>query len=284
MDPNCPHCGSKYVTFKGTDESFEKTSKNYYCQSCKKSFTVDTGKNSAKGTWLMTVSGDKLYNEYRKSAEIYLSDTGITINQKADGKYLTRKVSPKFKVNHNQYTNRYYLWLDTFTYFNDSDGVYITADKVELNPELTEKALKNEAMKIVHVKGNEFACGKGHNETVLIRDVNDWLNNALWSAAGTAAAASGSSSSSGGCYVATAVYGSYDCPQVWTLRRFRDQKLAPTWYGRAFIRAYYAISPTLVKWFGNTGWFRRFWRGKLDRMVAKLQAEGMEDTPYHDLY
>ena len=29
-----------------------------------------------------------------------------------------------------------------------------------------------------------------------------------------------SSSSSGGCYVATAVYGSYDCPQVWTLRRF----------------------------------------------------------------
>ena len=28
--------------------------------------------------------------------------------------------------------------------------------------------------------------------------------------------------SSGGCYVATAVYGSYDCPQVWTLRRYRD--------------------------------------------------------------
>src|SRR5699024_12626084 len=24
--------------------------------------------------------------------------------------------------------------------------------------------------------------------------------------------------SSGGCYVATAVYGSYDCPEVWTLR------------------------------------------------------------------
>lgn len=38
----------------------------------------------------------------------------------------------------------------------------------------------------------------------------------------------------GGCYVATAVYGSYDCPQVWTLRRFRDYTLAETWYGRAF--------------------------------------------------
>ena len=51
-----------------------------------------------------------------------------------------------------------------------------------------------------------------------------------------------------GCYVATAVYGSYDCPQVWTLRRFRDHTLAASWYGRSFIRAYYAISPTLVKW------------------------------------
>ncbi|MDO5478959.1 MAG: CFI-box-CTERM domain-containing protein [Clostridia bacterium] len=54
----------------------------------------------------------------------------------------------------------------------------------------------------------------------------------------------------GGCYVATAVYGSYDCPEVWTLRRFRDDTLAKTWYGRMFIRVYYAVSPTLVKWFG----------------------------------
>ena len=87
---------------------------------------------------------------------------------------------------------------------------------------------------------------------------------------------------SSGCYVATAVYGSYDCPQVWTLRRFRDYTLAETWYGRAFIRTYDAISPTLVKWFGHTEWFKKMWKGKLDRMVAKLKAEGFEDTPYED--
>lgn len=91
-----------------------------------------------------------------------------------------------------------------------------------------------------------------------------------------------SSTSSGGCYVATAVYGSYDCPQVWTLRRFRDNDLARSWYGRAFIRTYYSISPTLVKWFGKTEWFKRMWRGRLDRMVAKLNANGTEDTPYDD--
>lgn len=90
------------------------------------------------------------------------------------------------------------------------------------------------------------------------------------------------SSSGGGCYVATCVYGSYDCPQVWTLRRFRDNTLASTWYGRLFIRTYYAVSPTLVKWFGNTGWFRTFWKGKLDRMVARLSEEGVENTPYED--
>ena len=89
-------------------------------------------------------------------------------------------------------------------------------------------------------------------------------------------------SSSGGCYVATAVYGSYDCPEVWTLRRFRDNILASTWYGRAFIRMYYAISPTLVKWFGHTEWFKKMWKGKLDKMVTSLNEGGVESTPYVD--
>ena len=87
---------------------------------------------------------------------------------------------------------------------------------------------------------------------------------------------------SGGCYVATAVYGSYDCPQVWTLRRFRDYTLAETWYGRAFIYTYYAISPTLINWFGETTWFKKMWKSTLDRLVAKLQAKGVESTPYED--
>ncbi len=86
----------------------------------------------------------------------------------------------------------------------------------------------------------------------------------------------------GGCYVATCVYGSYDCPQVWTLRRFRDSTLAETMLGRAFIHTYYAISPTLVKWFGDTSWFKKMWKGTLDRMVSKLQSNGVEDTPYQD--
>ena len=86
----------------------------------------------------------------------------------------------------------------------------------------------------------------------------------------------------GGCYVATAVYGSYDCPEVWTLRRFRDKVLAKTWYGRLFIHLYYAISPTAVKLFGDSEWFQNFFRNRLDKMVSSLLADGFESTPYQD--
>lgn len=89
-------------------------------------------------------------------------------------------------------------------------------------------------------------------------------------------------SSSGGCYIATAVYGSYDCPQVWILRRFRDFKLANSTGGRLFIRLYYAVSPTLVRWFGKTAWFNRLWRRRLDKMVERLHENGYADTPYND--
>ena len=84
------------------------------------------------------------------------------------------------------------------------------------------------------------------------------------------------------CYVATAVYGSYDCPEVWTLRRFRDDVLAETWYGRLFVRSYYAVSPTAVRLFGDSQWFRDFFRGRLDDMVSGLQADGFSSAPYQD--
>ena len=93
---------------------------------------------------------------------------------------------------------------------------------------------------------------------------------------------SSTSNESGGCYIATCVYGSYDCPQVWTLRRYRDNTLAKSWYGKLFIHTYYAVSPTLVKWFGHTNWFKKLWVGILNKMIESLQANGVESTPYED--
>lgn len=88
--------------------------------------------------------------------------------------------------------------------------------------------------------------------------------------------------SNGGCYIATAVYGSYDCPEVWILRRYRDDRLSVTWQGRFFIRCYYAVSPTLVRLFGKTDFFSSFWRKRLDKAIAILKHKGYKDTPYID--
>ena len=90
--------------------------------------------------------------------------------------------------------------------------------------------------------------------------------------------------SKSGCYVATCVYGSYDCPEVWMLRRYRDCHLDNTWFGRLFIKIYYAISPTLVKLFGKTKWFKFFAKKFIEKKLSKLKNEGYADTPYNDKY
>lgn len=85
-----------------------------------------------------------------------------------------------------------------------------------------------------------------------------------------------------GCYIATCVYGSYDCPSVWTLRRFRDNVLAQHIGGRCFIKCYYAISPILVRILGKTRIFQRFWKYVLDKFVAYLHRQGISDRSYQD--
>jgi len=87
-----------------------------------------------------------------------------------------------------------------------------------------------------------------------------------------------------GCYIATCVYGSYDCKEVWRLRRYRDYYLDNHWFGRIFIKLYYYISPTLVKLFGNKKWFKKISKKLLDKKIAKLINKGYEDTPYNDKY
>jgi hypothetical protein len=49
-----------------------------------------------------------------------------------------------------------------------------------------------------------------------------------------------------GCFVATAAYGDYNAPEVVYLSAFRDESLSKSYLGRAFINAYYAISPPLA--------------------------------------
>lgn len=51
----------------------------------------------------------------------------------------------------------------------------------------------------------------------------------------------------GGCYIATAIYGSYDDPAVHLLRTFRDNYLEKTYWGQKFVKLYYKYSPSIAK-------------------------------------
>ncbi|MEG4488072.1 CFI-box-CTERM domain-containing protein [Microcoleus sp. D2_18a_B4] len=73
-----------------------------------------------------------------------------------------------------------------------------------------------------------------------------------------------------GCFIATAVYGSYDAPQVVSLRRFRDEKLMSYSIGRLFIAAYYQLSPPLAQWLKNSPHFAKPVRQILDRLIFIL--------------
>lgn len=128
---------------------------------------------------------------------------------------------------------------------------------------------------------NERGSKIGESDPNLLGGYNTYGSS---SRAGSSRSSSGSyGSSSGGCYIATCVYGSYNAPEVCTLRRFRDKVLTRSAGGRLFISIYYAISPHLVKLLGNRSCFRGTCRYFLDRLVSSLQKKGLSDKPYRDV-
>lgn len=76
-----------------------------------------------------------------------------------------------------------------------------------------------------------------------------------------------------GCYIATAVYGSYDAPEVMTLRRFRDETLRNSAFGRWFIRTYYRLSPPVAAKLKNAKRINAFVRSILDKWVERLNRK-----------
>lgn len=83
-----------------------------------------------------------------------------------------------------------------------------------------------------------------------------------------------------GCYIATAVYGSYDASEVMVLRKFRDNVLKRNIFGRIFIRIYYALSPSFARWLKKTTRLNLFVKCRLDKFVHKLKSNSKS---YDDL-
>ena len=84
--------------------------------------------------------------------------------------------------------------------------------------------------------------------------------------------AGGAGSSSGGCFIATAAYGSYLHPKVESLRRFRDRFLVTNAPGRVLVACYYRLSPPLADLIARHGVLRFLVRLLLAPLVLAVDA------------
>lgn len=75
----------------------------------------------------------------------------------------------------------------------------------------------------------------------------------------------------GSCYIATAVYGNHNAPQVIFLRQYRDEVLLQSHTGRLFIKVYYNFSSGFANWIANRGYINLFIRKVLDAVIMILK-------------
>jgi hypothetical protein len=80
------------------------------------------------------------------------------------------------------------------------------------------------------------------------------------------------SSGGGGCFVATATFGSPIHPVVEGLREFRDSRLRPSRLGAASIETYYRNSPVLACQFGRSAALRALARRAIRPAASSVRA------------
>jgi len=71
------------------------------------------------------------------------------------------------------------------------------------------------------------------------------------------------------CFIATAVYGGTD-PRTQQLRSYRDSSLNATWWGRALVQMYYAVSPHIVPILLWSPMLRRSVAAALDHLRRRI--------------
>jgi hypothetical protein len=84
------------------------------------------------------------------------------------------------------------------------------------------------------------------------------------------AQSAGGSNSESNCFIATACYGSQDCPEIEVLRKFRDQFLAAKAIGSVMVRLYYAYSPPIASFLSRRVQLRTVIRTSILTPIVRL--------------
>lgn len=79
-------------------------------------------------------------------------------------------------------------------------------------------------------------------------------------------------SGGGGCFIATAAYGTPLAEEIGILRRFRDNELQPDRFGRHLITLYYETSPYLARVIARSERMRAFVRLNLKPIVRYFES------------
>jgi hypothetical protein len=75
----------------------------------------------------------------------------------------------------------------------------------------------------------------------------------------------------GGCFIATAAYGSPMVPELDLLRAWRDAELSSVYLGRAFIKLYYRLSPPVARFIEKRDFLRMIVRTLLVVPISILK-------------
>ena len=79
-----------------------------------------------------------------------------------------------------------------------------------------------------------------------------------------------------GCFVATAVYQSFDAPQLQVLREFRDKILLSSPEGVRLVQYYYQHGPDWARNLGDHPYLKRFLRPVLSTVAFALEQLDMD--------
>ena len=145
---------------------------------------------------------------------------------------------------HSVSSNSISIWSKGKRQLSDDTGKLSKSSyKVSVVFESGEKLYNFTKKDLVRVTGTiKFIDVDPDNYDAIVRNVNGelYIQN-------TSFTKIGHSNKPEGCFIATAVYDSYDAPQVIILRHYRDETLSTTLIGRLLIKLYYKISPKIAK-------------------------------------